>query len=343
VIPFLVAALVVLAVTPLARATGRRLGLVDVPNTRSSHVRPTPRAGGIAIVAGIGVALAVSWSAASADFAALVVGGVLVAAVGILDDRFGLPAWPKLAGQTAAAVLLVWQTGGLERLPLPPPADVWLGPVGGALAVLWVVAVVNFYNFMDGIDGLAAVQGVVTAGALAVVLWRANPMAAALAAAVAGACAAFLVYNWSPASVFLGDAGSGVVGYALAALPLAAPLGERPEAVVLAGTSLFLLLGDATTCLVARLARGERWDEPHRQHVYQRLVDAGVSQARVAGTAGAGAVVLATIALATYRQGPLAWLGLAVGASLFAWAWRVGATFGRGRAPLAPGEARPAS
>jgi UDP-N-acetylmuramyl pentapeptide phosphotransferase/UDP-N-acetylglucosamine-1-phosphate transferase len=178
VIPFLVAALVVLAATPLAREAGRRMGLVDVPGMRSSHVRPTPRAGGLAILAGIAAALWLSWSPATvarANLTALLAGGILVAAVGLFDDCFGLSSGAKLASQIVAAALLVSQTGGIERLPLPPPADVPLGPFGVALAVLWVVAVMNFYNFMDGIDGLAAVQGFVTAGTLGALLWHDDP------------------------------------------------------------------------------------------------------------------------------------------------------------------------
>lgn len=321
-IPFVSALLVVLAVTPLVRRAAWRLGLVDEPGARSSHSQATPRAGGLAILAGLVAAVWAWWTPSAAgrpDFVAFLVAGALVAAVGLYDDRFGLSPGAKLASQVAAAALLVSQTGGFERLPLPPPADVPLGPFGVALAVLWVVAVMNFFNFMDGIDGLAAVQGLVTAGTLGVLLWREDPVASAFAAALAGACAAFLAYNWAPASVFLGDAGSGVVGFALAALPLLAPAGRCPEAVVVAGTSLFLFLADASTCVLARMARGERWSEAHRQHVYQRLVDAGASPARVAAAAAVAALALSATALVA-RGGSAAWAGLFLGVCLFAWA-----------------------
>jgi FlaA1/EpsC-like NDP-sugar epimerase/UDP-N-acetylmuramyl pentapeptide phosphotransferase/UDP-N-acetylglucosamine-1-phosphate transferase len=337
--PFLVAFLVVLAATPLAREAARRMGLVDQPGMRSSHAKATPRAGGFAILAGIAAVAWLSWSPAAterADLTALFGAGVLVAAVGLYDDRFGLSSWPKLASQVLAAGLLVSQTGGIERLPLPSPADVPLGPFGVVLAVLWVVAVMNFYNFMDGIDGIAAAQGFVTAGTISALLWHDDPVAAALAASVAGACGAFLVYNWSPASVFLGDAGSGVVGFALAALPLLAPARQRPEAVVVVGTSLFLFLADAATCVLTRMARGERWNEPHRQHVYQRLVDAGVSHARVAAAAAVGAVVLSATALMGRGSGTGAWAGLALGVGMFAWARSAASRLERHRAPVTP-------
>jgi FlaA1/EpsC-like NDP-sugar epimerase/UDP-N-acetylmuramyl pentapeptide phosphotransferase/UDP-N-acetylglucosamine-1-phosphate transferase len=337
--PFLVAFLVVLAATPLAREAARRMGLVDQPGMRSSHAKATPRAGGLAILAGIAAVAWLTWSptaAERADLTALFGAGVLVMAVGLFDDRFGLSSWPKLASQVLAAGLLVSRTGGIERLPLPPPADVPLGPFGVVLAVLWVVAVMNFYNFMDGIDGIAAAQGFVTAGTISALLWHDDPVAAALAASVAGACGAFLVYNWSPASVFLGDAGSGVVGFALAALPLLAPARQRPEAVVVAGTSLFLFLADAATCVLTRMARGERWNEPHRQHVYQRLVDAGVSHARVAAAAAVGAVVLSATALLARGSGLGAWAGLALGVGMFAWARSAAGHLERRRAPVTP-------
>jgi FlaA1/EpsC-like NDP-sugar epimerase/UDP-N-acetylmuramyl pentapeptide phosphotransferase/UDP-N-acetylglucosamine-1-phosphate transferase len=343
VIPFLVAALVVLAATPLVRGAARWMGLVDEPGMRSAHVSPTPRAGGLAILAGVALATWLSWSTASAtrgSFIALAAGGILVAAVGFYDDIFGLSPGPKLASQIVAAGLLVSQTGGIERLPLPPPADVPLGPFGVALAVLWVVAVMNSYNFMDGIDGFAAVQALVTAGTLSVLFASVDPGAAAVAAAVAGACAAFLVYNWSPASVFLGDAGSGLVGFALAGLPLLAPPSARPEAVVVAGTSLFLFLADASTCVLTRMVRGERWNEPHRQHVYQRLVDAGTSVSRVAAAAGTAGVVLSAIAFVT-RGSMAAWAGLAAGLALFVWAQKIAVRVERSPAPLAAEAALP--
>jgi UDP-N-acetylmuramyl pentapeptide phosphotransferase/UDP-N-acetylglucosamine-1-phosphate transferase len=310
--------------TPIVLLAARRGGLLDRPNQRSLHHSTTPRGGGLAILAGIAAALALrrgDW-AETPPVMALLAGAAMVALVGLLDDRFRLGILPRLVCQLAAALVLVSSTGGLARLPLPPPLDLPLGALGGALAVLWVVAVVNFVNFMDGIDGLASAQGLVTGLGLA--LLGMGSSATFLASALAGGCAGFLLFNWAPARMFLGDVGSGLVGYTLAAIPLLAS-GERGAAAVLfAGTSLLLFLADATVCLVSRLARGERWYEAHRQHLYQRWVAAGASHARVASRIVLASVATTVVALLAWRAGTpsWAWTGLALGAFLFALEWR---------------------
>lgn len=304
---------VAVAATPLARRAALRFGLLDRPNARSSHALVTPRSGGLAVLAGLAAGLAFSAGSgwASAEAKAWLAGVSIVTVLGLLDDRFGLPPWPRLAGQLLAAALFVGANGGLARLPLPAPLDPGLGAAGAILAVLWIVAVVNFYNFMDGIDGLAAVQAVVTAAGLAWALMD-RPLAPELAAALAAAALGFLLFNWAPATVFLGDGGSGLVGYTLATLPLLAAADRRPEAVTLAGTSLFLFLADASLCLLRRVARGERWHEAHREHFYQRWVRSGASHALVASLLGAASLALTGVAFLAWRLRAPAWSGLAL-------------------------------
>jgi Fuc2NAc and GlcNAc transferase len=316
--------LVTLVATPVARAAARRFGLLDRPNERSSHRVVTPRAGGIAILLGLAAALALGSRAPFGRSAAAVAGGgLLVALVGVLDDRVRLSPWPRLACQALAAIVAVGTAGGVARLPLPPPLDVPLGPLGSAVAVVWIVAVVNFFNFMDGIDGLAGLQASITAGALALALAPSQPAPAAIAAAVAGASAAFLPFNWHPASVFLGDAGSGLIGYTLAVVPFLADDERRPELVLLAGASLFLFLADATTCLLRRARRGERWYEAHREHLYQRWARAAGSHGSVAARLGLGAIASSALALGGWRTAEAAWswAALAVGAAALGAEW----------------------
>ena len=292
--PLAVAFGTALLATPLVRALARRRGLLDQPNERSSHRHLTPRGGGLAVVIGLAAALVArpsDWTA-TPPIVALVAGGAVVALIGLADDRFRLTPWPRFLGQLAVVVVLVRATGGLERLPLPPPLDLPLGPFSGPTAVLWVLAVLNFMNFMDGIDGIAGLQTCVTGAALALAGWDAS--GSFVAAALVGACVGFLAFNWSPASIFLGDVGSGFLGYVLASLPLLAPPRSRSAAVLLTGTSLLLFLLDATTCLLLRMARGERWYEAHRQHLYQRWVAAGSSHGRVAAWIGIGSAAMTT-------------------------------------------------
>lgn len=321
--PLAIGLVVSFIATPIVLALARRFRLLDHPGPRSSHRAVTPRGGGLAILAGLLAALLLrrgDWTPTPAVLA-LLAGAAVVALVGLLDDRFGLPPLPRFLCQLAAALGLVAITGGLERLPLPPPFDFPTGPLGRPLAVLWVVVVVNFTNFMDGIDGLAGVQGAITSLALA--LAALEPTGTLLAAALAGGCVGFLFFNWAPARIFLGDVGSGLLGYTVAAIPLLAPPTTRTHAVLLAGTSLWLFLADATVCFLRRVVRGERWYEAHRQHLYQRWVAAGAGHARVAACIGLGATATTVLALLAWRtHAPSwAWAGMALGAGLYGLEW----------------------
>jgi Fuc2NAc and GlcNAc transferase len=301
-----VAFVLALALTPAFREAARRWGLLDRPNARSSHERVVPRGGGAAVVAATLLALWLGqggWSARPGAVG-IVLGGGALALLGLWDDRHGLSPIVRLVAQLAVATSYVWLVGGIDRLPLPPPLDLPLGAAGAPAAVLWLVGVVNFFNFLDGIDGLAALQAVVTAAGVALADW--DPAAMLLAAAVAGAAAGFLPFNWSPASVFLGDVGSYFLGYTLAALPLSAPVGSRSQAVTFVALSLWLFLADAAWTLARRARSGARWYEAHREHLYQQLA-LRQGHARVTAAIGLGSLVLTAGALAAQRRGEPAW------------------------------------
>jgi UDP-N-acetylmuramyl pentapeptide phosphotransferase/UDP-N-acetylglucosamine-1-phosphate transferase len=189
------------------------------------------------------------------------------------------------------------------------------------------VAVVNFFNFLDGIDGLATSQALVTAGGVALAAW--DPVAGLLAAAVAGAAAGFLPYNWSRASIFLGDVGSYFLGYTLATLPLAASTALRPRAVLFVALSLWLFLADAAWTLAQRASRGARWYEAHREHLYQQLA-ARWGHSRVAAAIGLGSAALTAGALWAWRRGDAAsaWAVLALAVLAFAAEWALVRTGG---------------
>ncbi len=299
------------AATPVFRAFALRGGLVDRPNARSSHDRPVARGGGVPLLMAAAASLALAGPSTLGTAPLVVILCCLViAAVGFCDDRSSLSPLTRLAFHFSAAIAVVWASGGFERLPLPHPLDAELGWWGAPLAVVWIVAVVNFYNFLDGIDGLAAAQGTITGLGLALAGW--DPFAAACGAAVAGACAGFLVHNWAPARIFMGDVGSGALGFLFASLPLLAPAPQRSRAVLFVALSLWFFLVDATWTLARRIVRGERWYEAHRQHLYQQLVTAGASHARVTSSLALGALVLTAAALGGWcSASPLAsWIAL---------------------------------
>ncbi len=254
--------LIGLSGTWLARRYALRRRLLDLPDARRSHAVPTPRGGGIAIVAAALVAMAVTGSRLEALREAMALQGLglaLVAGVGWLDDHRPLPAWPRLAvhGLAAALLALAMVRGGA-------PAAL------AAAGLVAAVALVNAWNFLDGIDGLVASQAALAAAGLALFA-GAGPVwwiGLALAAAACG----FLPFNLPRARIFLGDVGSGAIGYLLAVL-LAGTWMATPaiEGRLLALLPLTVCLADTGLTLVARLIGRERWWTAHVQHLYQRL------------------------------------------------------------------------
>ena len=308
----------------LVERHARRLRLLDVPNDRSSHREPRPRGGGVGIVIGVAAALAGAAAAAvtlGPALAVLLGAAYLVALLGLWDDVRRLGILPRLLIQTLAAVIVVATLGGLDRLPLPPPADVRLGVVGVVFAVLWLVGVTNFFNFMDGVDGLAAGQAVISLGVLA---WAFLPdPAAGVAVVVVAATAAFLTRNWSPARIFLGDVGSSFLGFLLAGLPFAVPPGSRSPVVFAVAISLTLFLLDPVATLVVRRRRRAVIGAAHRDHAYQQLIEPGSPHAgAVTALLGVG-LALAVLAALAHQQPMLAWPTVIVAVVAFLIEWQV--------------------
>ena len=262
-----------LAGTWLTRRYALRRNLLDRPNERSSHTVPTPRGGGIAIVAGFCAAL-LAWAAlgnapqAATLAAALLPASLLTAGMGFWDDHRPLPARARLVAHFAAAGWAVAILGPVQSLPWPG-ATIGLGVAGTVLTVVAVVWILNLCNFMDGIDGIAGSEAVFVALAAAALGAPDSPAKVPLLM-LATASAGFLAFNWPPAKIFMGDVGSGFLGLALAALLLAQHAhGGLPIAAAVILLGVFVC--DATVTLLVRLLRGERVHEAHRSHAYQRL------------------------------------------------------------------------
>ncbi len=266
--------------------------LLDYPNERSSHMKPTPRGGGIGIVLVIWL-MGIAWLIASFSrhtlsffdpFRAglILAGGLLIAVISGLDDaRRGLSPGFRLAVHVAAAGLVLFGAGAWSRIALPFVGSVGLGGLGFAAELIWIVGLVNAYNFMDGIDGIASLQAVsAAAGWFAVGLLSGHFGLAAAGAVIGASAVGFLFHNWPPAKIFMGDIGSASLGYVFSVLPILAarslpePVSERAP---IAG---FLMVGpfvvDATFTFFRRLARRERLSMAHRSHLYQRLVITGL-------------------------------------------------------------------
>jgi Fuc2NAc and GlcNAc transferase len=257
--------------TALVRRHALATSMLDIPNARSSHAHATPRGGGLGIVLvlipGI-VALWIRDAVVVTVLIACVVGGAMVAAVGYLDDRRGLPALPRLLVHVAAVGIAM-----ILLLPSPLSGSVALAQVMayGVLAVgaIWSI---NLFNFMDGIDGIAASQAAFMSGAMAILVGDVGGDSAwsSLCALTAGGSVGFLLWNWPPARIFMGDVGSGFLGFWIAIMAIALHL----SGVLSIWTSITLgsiFLADATTTLFRRVLSGQRWYEAHRTHAYQIL------------------------------------------------------------------------
>lgn len=254
-----------------ARGYALRRQLMDQPGERRSHSVATPRGGGIAIVISLLVTAGVgmwAWPEATPSLLVASLGLVLVAGIGWWDDHKPLPAMRRLLAHFIAAALLA----GLVKVN----GGSWLL---ATLVLLFTASLINIWNFMDGINGIAASQAVVAMLGLAPVL----PWPYSLAAVALGlACLGFLPFNFPRARIFMGDVGSGALGYAVAAvLALASVRTDINWILLLVPVSPFLV--DAGFTLLARIISGQRWMEPHTQHVYQRAVQAGASHPQVTG------------------------------------------------------------
>ena len=275
-----------LLITGGVRILALRLHLLDVPNDRSSHAIPTPRGGGFAIVLVTLSALGTLWAMDVIRLpVAIGIGGAgaSIATVGLLDDRFGIRPLVRFVVHLGAVIwFVVWCSDLLHNLDPSP-----LGPILAISTALMIVALVwavNLFNFMDGIDGLGGSQSLFVAGLGSWFLLRADAAQGIglLLAVVAAASAGFLVWNLSPARIFLGDVGSGFLGFLLAALSL---LGSAETHVPVATWVILwgVFLVDATVTLLRRMAVGERWYQAHRLHAYQGLSRRWSSHLRVTG------------------------------------------------------------
>jgi len=273
------ALLLSLALTGAALAYGRQRGLLDQPGKRRSHSHPTPRGGGIGIVAAILLAGVPAWclldrSRPWMQPAAVAAAVLAVALIGWRDDHAPLPVVPRLLVHMGAALLV-----GLAVLApwaMRDPGFWWiLLPLVPVL-----IGFINAHNFMDGIDGILGQQGLfVMLGLGALAVWRDDVGIAALAFATGGGCLGFLAFNWPPAKIFMGDVGSGALGLAIGAT--AAFQVQRNPAmlwVCLILPSGFLV--DSGLTLARRMLGGQRWYAPHRQHLYQWLVRVNWGHAR---------------------------------------------------------------
>ncbi len=308
--------------TPQARRLAQNLGIVDDPGGRKTQERSIPLLGGLAIIGGMLLAVTLSFFIAYGRIPRPVTGVLLasgiVAAVGLIDDRLQLPFWVKLAGEFCATLVLI-SFGIHVQLPLPTILNY-------AITIAWVVGISNAVNFLDNMDGLSTgISAVAASFILLLAIVEGQFLVAALAAALLGATLGFLRYNFFPAEIYMGDAGSLFLGFMLAVLALQLRFPENSNFVtwMVPVFILFLPIFDMSLVVFSRLHRGVSPNTAGRDHVSHRLVRRGYTPREAVLVlyliAGACGLLAVYITQADVIDGYLIALVTAVMAMVFIW------------------------
>ena len=260
--------------TPVASKLGWRLGIIDQPSVRKVHLKPIPRLGGLAIYAAFILALLIFEDQFHIpQLISILIGATLVSFLGVWDDRWSLRPLLKLVGQIVASLILVFSGVQVQFLPYPF--------LNVAVTLLWIVGITNALNLLDNMDGLSGGVGAVAAAFfLLLAAMNGQYLVGGLAAALLGACLGFLIYNFNPATIFMGDTGSLFLGFILAALGIKLRFPGRPDIVtwmvpvVVLGLPVF----DTTLVVISRLRRSVPFYQGGKDHVSHRLVVMGLTQ-----------------------------------------------------------------
>lgn len=279
------ALLFTLLLVPLVRRTAIKAGYYDAPGERKIHKYPIPRLGGIAIWAGfmlalLGIGLFMNWPPVlSSALPGVLIAGGLIFLLGLLDDLFTLSPYLKLLVQFAAALTAFGLGVQINTLDLPGAQLLVLNALSLPVTVIWLVGLMNAMNFIDGIDGLAA--GVTTLSALTltvVAMFTHQPSSALMAALLAGASLGFLVYNFHPAKIFMGDSGALFCGFVLACIAVTGVLKTKVVVMMLPMFVLSVPILDITYSVFRRILRGQNPFLPDADHIHHQFLKAGVGQ-----------------------------------------------------------------
>ena len=279
----------VLALTPAARALALRLGAVDVPEDRKVHERTTPTLGGVAIYAsimiGIGVYLLVADHRVSSDILGIILGATVIFAFGVADDIRGLSPLSKLFGQILGAGVLVVMGVQIQNIHIPGAPVISLSPeLSVVVSLIWVIAFINIINLIDGLDGLAA--GITCIAAVSMFYFATQTGtgsafvdAAVISIVIAGATLGFLRYNFYPASIFMGDSGSMLLGFLLGAITIQGVLKSiAAVALVVPLMAMAIPILDTGMAITRRIRKGNPITHADKEHIHHRLLNMGHSQ-----------------------------------------------------------------
>ena len=314
-ITFLFAFAIVYALIPIMRFVAIKTGFVDMPTERKAHKNPLPMLGGLAMIIGFVIATIIvrhgflhSVIRTDREFLGLLVGAVIMFLVGMIDDyaktrKKDFPAWPKFIAQIVAAAILVYTGADIKGIEDPIHNDYFItfAPwISSMLTIFWVVGIVNVFNFLDGLDGLAGGIAAVSALTLLIIsTLKGDTSSAIFAAALIGGCLAFLRFNFYPARIIMGDAGSTFIGFVLAAVSV---MGAFKSATVISIFVPILALGvpifDAIYVVLRRAIEGRPVYKADRTHSHYRLLASGLTQVQTVSIMYLVAVGFSLVAIA---------------------------------------------
>lgn len=296
---FATALVAALVLTPVAARFASRVGAIDEPRERGLSQRATPRLGGLAIFAAVALSSAL-WLDSGAGTRGIIAGAATITLIGALDDIVGLPAPMKLAGQTIAALIAVLSGVTVNHITFPFLGPTDFGAGGGLLTMLGLVAIMNAVNLSDGVDGLAAGICAISALAFSVIAFDLQRnTAAVLAALVARAAVGFLVHNFHPASVFMGDCGSNLLGFLLGCVAIQGTL--KTNALIALALPLVILAVpflDTGFVIAKRLKYRRPIHHADDWHLHHRFANIGFSQQRTVLYLYAWTLAMSGLALA---------------------------------------------
>lgn len=279
---FLIALGVSLISTPLVGRAACAFGVVDLPGERKVNLRANiPLLGGLAVALGLFVGLSSSILAMDTEHSrghveAYLIGGTLMLAIGVVDDRWSLQAWPKLGVQLTAAAVALFFGFRVDHLTDPVTLEVWRFPIWlvWAVTAFWIVGVTNAMNLIDGLDGLCAGVGAIVAITLTYIAWQAGMQeGVVVGVALLGALLGFLVYNFPPASIFLGDTGALFTGYCLSLLALEAYQKATVLTFIVPLLALAVPIMDTLLSVMRRVRRRANPLAADRLHMHHRLLE----------------------------------------------------------------------
>ena len=294
----------------LFRRWSLRQKILDIPNARSSHKNPTPRGGGLVIVAvslifyvlcSIILPVELHWS--------FIFGALGVATISWLDDLFSISSGWRFLVHFLAAITVIFYIGFFQNIYVPLLGDVKLGFWGAILTLLWIIWLTNAFNFMDGIDGIAGLEaGIAGIGWLIVGKILGLEETGLVGGIVGFSSLGFLVHNWQPAKIFMGDVGSAFLGFTFAVIPLFALNSSRADVlskylIGMAFILVFCFVFDSVFTFIRRSLKREKVWEAHREHLYQRLIIKGYSHQSVATIYGVISIILITFLIFSIKYG----------------------------------------